>query len=89
MTQETVIRCDRCGRKEKPKNKKSIKLWPHSYRETQMDLCEACCEALDKWLVKDNATMPGGKGPGWEEVCHHHVPCAGPCSDPSWKRVRT
>lgn len=84
---ETVYKCDRCGTRDERRGGVTTR----NFRDdamTDYDLCGSCNDALLKWLQKDNATTPGGRGPDWEEVCHHHVPCGGPCADPHWRKVR-
>lgn len=95
MSKETVYKCDRCSSRDKEQRQRIVLANPigvypalKEKGRKQFDLCKPCSDALARWLEKDNATMPGGRGPGWEEVCHHHVPCGGPCADPSWKQVR-
>lgn len=93
MTKEHIIRCDRCGSTEEDPDKvRRITRHPHKARyykaekDSILDLCGRCGDAFDKWISKDNATRPG-QDPSMEEVCHHHVPCGGPCSDPSYRKI--
>jgi len=91
MAQKTVRTCDRCG-KDTHGRFRTIAI--HGPKARTMDLCGPCWEPLERWLSRNNATIQGDtnrpkdlRGPGWVEVCPHHIPCAGPCPTPQWRQA--
>ena len=66
----------------------------HIERESMRDICIPCMELLERWIGRSNISTQGDRhrpkefrGPEWVEVCPHHVPCAGPCPTPQWRRA--
>ena len=60
----------------------------------KMDVCDPRFQLVRSWLGRSNITEQGdygrpasNRGPGWVEVCPHHVPCAGPCPDAHYARA--
>lgn len=89
MANETRTVCDRCGSDVRGKG--------HVVRldgGPDRDMCDPCFGLLRSWVGRDNATAQGDRrapagmrGPGWREVCPHHVPCGGPCPTPHYTRA--
>lgn len=96
MAELTIKRCDRCGTEIRDPDKASVVTVVTKMRTwfgrklndgSAGDLCESCTRALTSWLSRDNATRPGGPGPGWREECSHQIPCGGACPSPHLVRV--
>lgn len=91
MKQEVTI-CDRC--RKNASGDHGVALRGSGGFRNELDLCPECYALLARWLERDNATVQGDgnrpkefRGPGWREVCPHHVPCGGPCPTPHYERT--
>lgn len=87
MATKTITTCDRCRQEATKSHKLAID-------NEERDLCHSCWQPLVSWLGRSNATVQGDsnrpkgfRGPGWIEVCPHHVPCGGSCPTPQYRRA--
>lgn len=82
----SIVTCDRCLKEAHKVHVVTLD------DDKPLDVCEECFNLLKYWLGKSNVSTQGDRhrprefrGPGWVEVCPHHVPCAGPCPTPSYR----